>query len=212
MPFQANFTTNMKNHLKQLHLKEYQLILSKEESLAKEKAFKKPKELLRKQSSQMTLGKAFQRKYDTKSSRYLMITHRLAIFIGSTNIPNSLAENVEFQSLLETLDPRYTVPGQTHIGREIDQVLLAMKTIIPMFLSEAYKISLCSDIQTKKGMSSSYLGVTAHLFTWRDHRHHHVTLGVRRIPHLHNALTPTPTQYDPSYNGNTPPSLYRYAT
>lgn len=128
------------------------------------KGIKEAKGVAQKAIKSNDLGQSLSRKYDTKSSRYLMITHRLAISIGSTNIPNSLAENVEFQSLLETLDPRYTVPGQTHIRREIDQVLLAMKTIIPMFLSEVHKISLCSDIQTRKGMSSSYLGVTAHFF------------------------------------------------
>ena len=183
----GKFPTNMKNHLKRSHPKEYQLILSKEESLAKEKAMKKPKELQRKRSGQMTLGEAFQRKYDTQSSRYRMITRRLAIFVGSTNVPNSLVENVEFQSLLETLDPRYPVPGRTLIGKEIDRVLLAMKTNVEMFLSEAHKISLCSDIWTKKGMSSSYLGVTAHFFTWQDHRRHRVTLAVRKMPHPHNA-------------------------
>ena len=108
----GKFPTNMKNHQKRSHPKEYQLILSKEESLAKEK---KPKELQRKLSGQMTLGEPFQRKYYTQSSRYQMITRSLAIFVGSTNVPNSLVENVEFQSLLETLDPRYSVPGRTLI-------------------------------------------------------------------------------------------------
>ena len=83
----GKFPTSMKNHLKRSHPKEYQLILSKEESLTKEKAMKKPKELQRKQSGQMT----FQRKYDTQSSKYQMKTCRLAILWAAP--------------ILEALDP-----------------------------------------------------------------------------------------------------------
>ena len=54
----------------------------------------------------------------------------MAIFIGSTNVPISLVENMEFQSLLEAIDPRYPVPGRTLIAKEIDKVLFVMKTNI----------------------------------------------------------------------------------
>ena len=39
----------------------------------------------------------------------------------------------------------------------------------------------------KKGMPSSYLGVTTHFFSRQDHRRHKVTLTVKRMPHPHNA-------------------------
>ena len=37
-------------------------------------------------------------------------------------------------------------------------------------LSDARKVNICTNVWTKKGMTSSYLGVTAHFFTHRDHR------------------------------------------
>lgn len=78
------------------------------------------------------------------------ITRRLAIFVGSSNVPNSLVENREFQSLLEALDPRYPIPGRTLLGREIEKVLFDMKANIRRVLSAAQKVSLCADIWTKK--------------------------------------------------------------
>jgi len=53
----------------------------------------------------MTLGKAFPRKYDRGGGRYQYITSKLAVFIGSTNVPNSILENAEFHSLLEAINP-----------------------------------------------------------------------------------------------------------
>ena len=179
----GKFATNLKSHLKKSHPKEYQQVLSRE-AMTKEKVAKKPK----RQESQMTLCEAIQRKYDTKSPRCQQITRKLAIFVGSTNVPNSLVENMEFRSLVETLDPRYPMPSRTLISKEIDKVLFDVKANIQIFLSEAQKVSLCSDIWTKKGMTSSYLGITAHFFSRRDHKRHRVTLAVRRMPHPHNAV------------------------
>ena len=66
----------------------------------------------------MTLCEAIQWKFDTKSARCQQITRKLAIFVGSTNVPNSLVENTEFKSLMETLEPQYPMPSRTLIGKE----------------------------------------------------------------------------------------------
>ena len=49
----------------------------------------------------------------------------------------------------------------------------------------AQRISLCADVWFKKGLTSSYLGITAHFFGRKDHQRHHVTLAVRRFHHPH---------------------------
>jgi len=65
-----------------------------------------------------------------------------------------------------------------------------MKACVQRFLGDARKVSLCADIWTKKGLKSSYLGITAHVFSRYDHRRHQVTLAVRQIvQHPHNAET-----------------------
>ena len=122
------------------------------------------------------------RQYSKESPRYMEITKKLAVFVGSTNVPNSIVTSPEFCDILTTADPCYSVPGRTAISKEI---LIDMKAKIGTHLHEARKISITADIWSKKGMSTSYLGVTAHFFSQKDHLRHCVTLAVRRMPSPH---------------------------
>ena len=36
-------------------------------------------------------------------------------------------------------------------------------------------------------MTASFMGITAHFFTTDDHRHHNITIAVRRMPSSHTA-------------------------
>ena len=51
----------------------------------------------------------------------------------------------------------------------------------------AQKVSICADVWTKKGMTTSYLGLTAHFFYKSDLKRHVATIAVRRLPHPHTA-------------------------
>ena len=77
---------------------------------------------------------------------------------------NHLVENLEFKDLACALDPRYPVPGRGRINKELDQVFIELKAKISVHLQSANFISICSDIWSKKGLTSSYLGITAHFF------------------------------------------------
>lgn len=52
-------------------------------------------------------------------------------------------------------------------------------------LKDSRKVSLTVDIWSKKGMTASYLGVTAHFFSRSDHRRRNATIAVRRLPSPH---------------------------
>ncbi len=67
---------------------------------------------------------------------------KLALFVGGTNVANSIVDNAIFRSLLEGLDSHYQVPGQTLIGKEINNLVIDMKAV---FLSQSNKVSLCTD-------------------------------------------------------------------
>ena len=41
---------------------------------------------------------------------------KLAIFVGSSNVANSIVENIEFRDLLSTLDPN-PVPGKQFLEK-----------------------------------------------------------------------------------------------
>ena len=89
----------------------------------------------------------------------------MAIFIASSSVPNSIVENAEFHLLMEGLDPRYQTPSQSKMSKEMDLLLdNDLKGKIKGYLDTAQRVSVCADIWTKRGMTSSYLGVTAHIF------------------------------------------------
>ena len=88
--------------------------------------------------------------YDRSSHCYQLITRTLPIFLGCTNVANSLVENEEFLSLIQTLDHRCEVPERASVGKEINQVMFDMKGCIQSVLADARKVSLCTGIPLDK--------------------------------------------------------------
>lgn len=110
------------------------------------------------------------------------------MFIGATNSPISLVENPEFKELVHVLDSRYQVPTRATIEKELNKVLIEMKGNIQSYMDQARLVNVCADIWTKRGMTASFLGVTAHFFSFKDHKRHNVTLAVRSMASPHTIL------------------------
>ena len=102
----GKYPTNMKLHLKKFHPAEYDDMLQREAALKEAKKskvsttgpVKKKQQTLEKAAAMVT-------HYDRSSHRYQLITQKLAIFLDCMNVANSLVENVEFLSLIQTLHP-----------------------------------------------------------------------------------------------------------
>ena len=122
-------------------------------------------------------------KYALDSEKQKVRDRELAIYVGATSMPNSIVTNEHFQSLVQTLDPQYNMPSRRCLGVLIDKTMVHMKTNIQAVLQGAHKINFCADIWTKKGFTSSYLGVTAHFFSPTDGHIRHATLAVQHLPH-----------------------------
>ena len=71
------------------------------------------------------------------------------------------------------------------MGKRLDMLMEEFKSNVQKCLSTAQHVSLCADIWSKKGLTSSYLGITAHFFGRKDHRKHHIVLAVRKFAHPH---------------------------
>ena len=99
--------TNLKGHLKKHHPVEYEEVRQNEEKA--KKAAKAKAEISATKAfgpqKQLTMNEALQgkREYDRNSERYKNITERLTVFVGSSNTPNSIVENVEFQQFINHL-------------------------------------------------------------------------------------------------------------
>ena len=119
--YAGKFPTNLKGHLRKDHPAQFQEALQKENEAEQKKKEESAKR--RSVGKQLSVVESFKgrSKYDKSSSRYLQITKALAIFIGSTNVANSIVENDEFRSLVKVLDSRYPMPGRALISKELDK-------------------------------------------------------------------------------------------
>lgn len=191
----GKFTTNLKRHLEKKHKDEFQIVeqaelqhKSKREKHRSESVSAKRK----KDAKQGSLDDLLKRNaYGKDSKKYKTITRKLAICVATTNLPNSITDNEEFREFVEELNPLYTsMPKRTALDTEINKIHVEMQQKIKTLLSTAKKINLTADIWTKKGMSSSFLGVTAHMFSRNDHKRYTLTLAVRifETPHTGNRI------------------------
>jgi hypothetical protein len=124
-------------------------------------------------------------KYSKEDARQKILDETVAIFIGGTNTPFSIVDNDLFRIMMGTFDPRYRIPGHDHLSSVINNVITKMKSKIQQAMASARKIHFCADIWSKKGLTSSYLGLTAHFFSFTDQKLHHPTLAVRQLDHPH---------------------------
>ena len=70
---------------------------------------------------------------------------------------------------------------------EMDKLLIDLKGNLMSRLNDTRKVALCVDIWSRKGLTASYLGITAHFFTRSDHKRHTATIAVRKLPSPHTA-------------------------
>ena len=113
--------------------------------------------------------------YNNEDPKCKAITKKLSIFLAASSAPISLVEDPTFSSLITELDSRYSIPSRYMMSKKIDEVLIDLKSNILSHMLQAGKVNFCTDIWSKKGMTASFIGVTAHFFA--SHKRHNVTLG-----------------------------------
>ena len=79
------------------------------------------------------------------------------------------------------------IPHSKKFGTEIENLYGNVKRKISSSMQNARLISVCADIWSKPGMTASFLGITAHYFSYQDTQRHNVTLSVSRLPSPHTA-------------------------
>ena len=114
----GKYPTNLKSHLKSHHKNEFSALTEQED---KEKKKMEQKKLDSIASSSFTTSRQLKLSelkshmtYDKSSRKYKVITKKLAVFIGTSNVATSLVDNLEFRELLLELDKQYVPPGRKH--------------------------------------------------------------------------------------------------
>ena len=105
--------------------------------------------------------------------------------MGTTSVPYSIVENEAFRNLIDQLDPRYSVPGRRTIGKEVNKLAESMRANIMAHMSSARMIHFCADNWSKRGQTSTYLGITAHFFSYENLQPHSVLIGLREMLRRH---------------------------
>ena len=87
----------------------------------------------------------------------------MSFLLASTSLPTSIVDNLDFKSFVFHLNPRFSLPGRTRMTTDIIQIHQHGKKILNKMIHSALsKKILTADIWSKKGLTSSYLGVTIH--------------------------------------------------
>ena len=119
----GKFPSNLRSHIKNYHAEVFKILDGKD---------KKSKKCLKKRNDtkkQLTISACTGnlRKYEKQDVRYRKITRKVAVFAASSSVPNSIVESSEFRSQLEELDPRYSTPCCSALGKEINKVVMNIK-------------------------------------------------------------------------------------
>lgn len=184
----GKYPTNLKSHLKKAHPSAHDEMVQKEEAKQREKERAKAQKKIT-SPTQVTLQESIEKgqQYDKASQRYKDITQKLAMFVSVGNVANSIVECEEFRELILQLDHRYPIPSRAALDTEMDALLKKVRDGVSTKLRDAGKIALCTDIWSRKGMTQSFIGVTAHFLTKCDNRRWVATLAVQALPSPHTA-------------------------
>ena len=109
-------------HLKKHHPDCFRELATSEEEYTREEERKVKAKAERKAVGPVkqikTLTEVMHRKYDKSSSRWQIITRKVAMFTSSNNVLNSIGENPEFRLMVEALDPCYQMPSRSRMERK----------------------------------------------------------------------------------------------
>lgn len=89
--------------------------------------------------------------------------------------------------MMETVDRKLTVPKKTKISNLIDKQYEDEKQKFKKRLTAARRVSICTDLWTKKGLSASFLAISACYFCVEQHKPEHILLALEQVAHPHTA-------------------------
>lgn len=110
----------------------------------------------------------------------------LAFFIGSSPIPNSICENELFRKFVSVVPKDFKVPYRPLMETHIQNYYSSLKSVMIKEMNEAGKINLVVDAWTKKGYTSSYLGVVAVFYNRMVERKEVIVLAHRQFNETHH--------------------------
>uniref|UniRef100_A0A3P9J2Q6 DUF659 domain-containing protein n=1 Tax=Oryzias latipes TaxID=8090 RepID=A0A3P9J2Q6_ORYLA len=106
------------------------------------------------------------------------------VFI-ETGMSTRLCESNAFKKFCTSLEPKFKTPGAARvnnlIGAKMDKAKQKLKDII----KEARMVTICVDCWSKRGLTASFMGVSACFYYPPGGQVHHALLNLHRMEHPH---------------------------
>lgn len=104
---------------------------------------------------------ALKRKYySNKCKQQIILRKKLAFYAATSSFPTSQCENQDFNNYIHNLDPRHRLPCRQRLTKDIVELAKKGRLLIKKRIHAALtKQMATADIWSKKGLSSSYLGI-----------------------------------------------------
>ena len=192
-------STNMKVHLQTAHKEAFANFLKKKATLDNDK----PKSSSLSKSNSMgttAAGKnlsassgtitAFMKSHVTwpaDSKEACIRDEYLAKMLTMTSTLLRIVEHPVFKKFRQKLDPKYHVPGVTHLNNQMQKNVETVTEKLKALLNTAPRISIGMDIWTKKGYYASYMGISAAFYNPTIGTEQHAMLNLHVVPHPHMA-------------------------
>lgn len=171
-------TTNLIKHLKKHHAKEHEDFLARSQGEGR--------------SRQESLLDSFQKqgKLPADNVKAKAITQKLLNFIVLDDQPLSVVENVGFRSLIEYLQPRYSLPSRRYLSETaLPELYNRVSSKLAQKLKGVSTLSFTTDIWTSAVCPMSLISLTVH---WVDSATHDLcsaVLQVKKCRGSHNQAT-----------------------
>ncbi|KAG1946556.1 zinc finger BED domain-containing protein 4-like [Pimephales promelas] len=127
------------------------------------------------------------RTYNDNSPEQRAKEEGIAQWIGRTGLPARIVEDEEFIAIMAKMDKKFKVPKRQKNLNLIDKMYKEEKEKIKQNLATARRITTGLDIWTKKGLTASFLGISACYFNPEDNKAEHKLLNLKEMVHPHTA-------------------------
>ena len=107
--------------------------------------------------------------------------------VATSSISLSLVDKNEFVKMIFDIDPKINILGRKCLVNGTLQEFSKSQIKIKNILKNTYGITIGADIWSKKGLSESYISVTAHCISSIDNEKKVICLGLKLFPYPHTA-------------------------
>ncbi|CAI5682892.1 unnamed protein product [Oreochromis niloticus] len=138
---------------------------------------------------QKTLMQCFQRRPDgcwlVNSQEHHKREEALVNMFIETGISTQLSESIAFKNFSNSLEPKFRTPGAARVNCLIGAKVDIAKQKLKELIKEARKLTLCVDGWSKRGLTASFMGVSACFYHPPGGQVHHALPNLHRLEHPH---------------------------